>query len=134
MKKKNKSNIYKDGIRVQTRDNHLYGSTYYDARHPNPKDLYRKTYIVDSNKNDELVIVKETTHRGTTDPVIDSSHIYYKDNLGNPIKVDNIKFKVKKKIRLSNKNLCKLKMDVFISNRNSRRNRRNVHIFVKKRK
>ena len=58
----------------------------------------------------------------------------YKDNLGNPIKVDNIKFKVKKKIRLSNMDLCKLKMDVFISNRNSRRNRRNVHIFVKKRK
>lgn len=134
MSKKNKSTIYKDGTRIQTRDNNLFGSTYFDFRHPNPNDLYRKTYVVDSNKNDELVLVKETTHRRRTGPVLDSRFIYYKDNLGNPIKVDGKRFKVRKSRSLNKLDTINLKIQVFKTNRNSKRNRREVHKNVKKRK
>ena len=132
-KNKNRSGIYRDGMRVQTRDNYLYGSNYYDLRHPRSSDLYRKTYIIDSNKNNELVLVKETTHRGRVRPTIDSRYIYYKDDLGNPIKIDNNKFKIKRNRSLSKVDTINLKKQVFRNNRNSRRNRRDVHIFVKKR-
>ena len=96
---KNKSRTYKDGMRVQTRDNFFYGSDYFDHRHPNERDLYRKTYIVDSNRNDELAIVKYTTSKKngkkfTNNKGFDKhgKDIYTKDNEGNPIKIDGKKF------------------------------------------
>lgn len=132
-KNKNRSMKYPDGTRVQTRDNYLFGSSYYDKNHPSPNDLYRKTYVVDSNKNDELVLVKETTHRGKTNKQIETRYVYYKDNLGNPITIDNVRFKARKKRSLSKKDTSNLKKQVFRSNRYSLRNRRNIRKFVKKR-
>lgn len=131
---KNKSRIYKDGMRVQTRDNFFYGSDYFDHRHPNERDLYRKTYIVDSNRNDELVLVKSTTHQNRTTPTIDSRYIYYKDNNGNPIKIDGIKFKLIRRQSLNKLDTINLKKNVFTNNRYSRRNRREVHRKVKNRR
>ena len=68
MKRKNKniSLNFPNGTRVQTRDEFLDKTDYFSPGHSNPKDLYRKTYIIDSNSDDELVLVKETTHGGKT--------------------------------------------------------------------
>ena len=81
---KNISKKYPVGTRVQTRDNYLEKTNYFDSRHPNPKDLYRGTYVVDSNSNDELVLVKLTTKRNNKSKGNVSEYIRLFDFNGNP--------------------------------------------------
>lgn len=132
-KKKNRSAIYKDGMRVQTRDEYLDRTEYYSPGHPNKNDLYRGTYIVDSNSNDELVLVKMTTHRGKSPKGTVSEFINVYDNKGNPIKIDKLHFRIAKRGNLDGKSVGKLKKKIFQESKRSLTNRKLVHEKVKKR-
>ena len=131
---KNISKKYPIGTRVQTRDNYLDKTNYFDKKHSNPKDLYRGTYVVDSNSNDELALVKLTTNQGKSSKGNTSEYIKLFDCNGNPIKIDNVRFKLSIKRNLNKKDSSKLKKKVFKDSHNASLNRRMVHKYLKKRK
>ena len=135
MKRKNKniSLNFPNGTRVQTRDEFLSNDNFSKQNHPNIYDLYRKTYIIDSNSDDELVLVKETTHGGKTKKDIDVRYIYIYDNENKPIKIDGRRFVIKCN-KYSKPNIDKYKKKIFTGTKRARNNRRLVHLKVKKRK
>lgn len=60
-RKKNISKKIPNGRTSQTKDNYFYGAENY--RKPNVKGHYRRVVVVDSNKKDELAVVKLTTSK-----------------------------------------------------------------------
>ncbi len=93
--RKNISNKIDNGTIVHTRDSHL-NKNGYDK--PDKKGLYRMTVVVDSNKKDELALVKLTTSKkGTPLPNYKNGKSKYKnfietkDKNGKPIKLTKAK-------------------------------------------
>lgn len=130
---KNVSKLYKNGIKVQTRDNYLDKTNYYSPGHSNPKDLYRSTIVVDSNRNNELVLVPLTTHNKRVPRGSISDYIYVFDSNGNPIKLPSDKFKIRKGKSLSAKEVNVIKKKLFKTGVNASRNRYLVSKHIKKR-
>lgn len=62
-KNKNKSKKVPNGTIVQTRDEYFKGEENYRKPGYQSKGNYRKAVVVDSNKNDELALVKLTTSK-----------------------------------------------------------------------
>ena len=94
-KNKNVSKTVPTGTILQTRDEYFQGSGNYRKPGYQNKGLYRKAVVIDSNRFDELAVVKGTTKGidlkvkefATYKPFIET-----KDNKGKPIKI-NKKFK-----------------------------------------
>ena len=130
---KNVSSKYRNGTRVQTRDEYLENTKYFSDGHPNHKDLYRGTYIIDSNKNDELVLVPLTTHRGRSPKGTTSEYIRVFDNKGNPIKIDGIRFVALNRRSISKQEVNKRKKEIFKESKRGNFNKYLVHRYIKKR-
>lgn len=100
-KRKNVSQNVPNGRTLQTRDEYLgeENKNYKKPGYEN-KGLYRKITVVDSNRNDELVVIKLTTSdKGIqiegykTGKSKFRPYIIVEDDSGNPIKIKPGKFK-----------------------------------------
>lgn len=60
-RKKNISKNIPNGRTFQTKDNYFYGAESY--RKPNVRGHYRRVVVVDSNRKNELAVVKLTTSK-----------------------------------------------------------------------
>ncbi len=60
-RKKNISKKIPNGRTFQTKDNYFYGAENY--RKPNVRGHYRRVVVVDSNRKNELAVVKLTTSK-----------------------------------------------------------------------
>ena len=92
-KNKNISKTVPNGAFIITNDKFFYGT---DGK----SNKTRMATVIDSNKKDELAIVKFTSSKKHGRPFKNdkrlkrhSDTVYIKDNSGKPIKIDNIKFK-----------------------------------------
>lgn len=138
MTRRNKSSRYSDGTIIQTRDEHLHrrGTSkdvpYTDSSHPNPRDFYRTTIVVDSNRDDELALVKRTTNGKKSEKGTVSNYIEILDSNNNPIKI-GAHFKARKK-RIPKEKISEIRKDVFKTSPQSKKNRYLVHKYLKKRK
>lgn len=100
-KQKNISKKIPNGRTLQTRDEYLGSGKNkgnIKPEHPNPKDLYRRVGVIDSNNKDELAIIKlGTKGRYSLENYLTGKSKYnafieIEDNKGNRIKIDGIKF------------------------------------------
>ena len=112
---------------MQTRDEFFEGAQGYTKPGYQNKGYYRKVVVVDSNRNDELAVVKSTTSANSSTT---SKHWFkYKpfietlDDTGNPIKIGKKFKRNSNKKRLSKKdvNNIKRKSVKFKKNRNKLR-------------
>lgn len=133
-KNKNVSRIIKNGTKIQTRDSFLDKTNYYSPGHSNPNDFYRTTIVVDSNRNDELVLVPLTTHNKRSPKGSFGDYIYVFDNDGNPIKLPSEKFKVRSGRSLTKKQVNEIKKKLFKNGVNASRNIYLVRKHIKHRK
>ena len=119
---KNVSKKVRNGLILQTRDEYFEGKGDYRKPGYENKGNYRKAVVVDSNRNDELAVVKGITS-GTNlkIPGIKTikPYIETKDNKGRPIVVGR-KFINSGKI-ISQKDTTKIKIECL---RNATRNLR----------
>ncbi|MFA5659793.1 MAG: hypothetical protein WC968_00050 [Bacilli bacterium] len=142
MKKKNKnvSKKIKNGTTLQTRDEYLGNSKYIKKEHPSKNDLYRKVVVVDSNKNDELAIVKLTTKGGHGLPNYKKGKSTYKafvetESNGKKIIVDNNRFvKNKTNDHLSKEDVVEIKKNVFKNSKSSKLNRKKIRVLKGRKK
>jgi len=100
-KRKNVSQIIPNGRTLQTRDEFLKGGSGKEnikPDHPNKNDLYRRVGVIDSNRDNEVVIVKLSTKgRHDLKSYLDGNTKYnafveIEDNNGQRIKIDNVRF------------------------------------------
>lgn len=124
-KRKNVSQRIPNGRTLQTRDEFLAsgkGKTNIKPDHPNPRDLYRTIAVVDSNRKNELAIVKLTTSEKAkkTLPNYRDGKSKYKtyvevyDNSGKRIKIDGRKFIINEPSRdLTKAEVNKIKKDAL---------------------
>ena len=127
--RKNVSRYILPGRTVQTRDEFFYGAKNYRKPGYENKGYYRKGLVVDSNRKDELVIVK--LHKPNQSLPIPGSKSTYKpyvetkDDDGKPIKI-GVKFKLNKdnsSTTISKHGVSEVKKVVFRTSRNANRNR-----------
>ena len=99
LKNKNVSKKVKNGTLVLTRDEFLIdNNNYKKTKHNSDNKLYRSTYVVDSNRDDELALIK--IHSGGKKSILNkakniekyNAYVKTKDNEGRPIKLGK-KFK-----------------------------------------
>ena len=115
-KRKNVSQKIRNGTTLQTRDEYLESGKSYKKPGYEKKGLYRKIVVVDSNREDELAIVKLTTKgkhkisnsKSTYKPIIETT-----DNKSKPIKV-GAKFKVNKHTKIDNAEVNKIKKNCLV--------------------
>ncbi len=130
--RRNVSKKIKNGTTLQTRDEYLGYSNYKNAGHLNPRDLYRKVVVVDSNKRDELAVVKLTTKGSNTLPNYKKGKSTYKPIVethsnGKKIKIDKLKFvanKSKDDVSINDVNVMKKK--IFKNSKLAETNRNKV--------
>ena len=86
---KNVSKKVRNGLILQTRDEYFVGMENYRKLGYENKGNYRKAVVVDSNKKDELAVVKLTTKKGyrLNDKSRYRPYIQVKDNTQSAIKV-----------------------------------------------
>ena len=121
---KNVSKTIPNGRTLQTRDEFLEsgkGKKNIKPNHPEPNDLYRRVVVVDSNRKNEVAVVKLTTKgknklpnygrgRSSFKPIVE-----IRDNQGNFISIDGVKFKEnKQKKDLSKKDVSFVKKKSFV--------------------
>lgn len=111
MKKKNKniSKTIPNGAFIITNDKFFYGT---DGK----SNKTCMATVIDSNKKDELAIVKFTTSKKHGRPFKNdkgikrhSDTVYIKDNSGKPIKIDNKKFQSNNKRNITPKQANEIK-------------------------
>lgn len=133
-KRKNVSQKIPNGRVLQTRDEYL-GEDNKNYRKPNYEDkgLYRGIVVVDSNRADELVVVKLTTStngikietykngKSTYKPFIEVT-----DENGNPIKVGRHYVPKPKKNDMPINEVTKIKKTVFKTAKTAPKNREKV--------
>ena len=134
MKKKNVSSKIRNAIFIQTRDSHLDDTDYFNPNHPNENDFYRRTIVIDSNSDDELVVVPMTTHRGSSPKGTTSNYVYVFDRYGNKIKLPSDFFKLRGGKGLNKHDVNEIKKELFKNSDQATRNRYLVHKHIKKRK
>ena len=108
-KNKNVSKTVPNGAFIITNDKFFYGT---DGK----SDKTRMATVIDSNKKDELAIVKYTTSKkhGRTFKnnkglSRHSDTVYIKDDSGKPIKIDNKKFQANSKRDITQKQANEIK-------------------------
>ena len=116
-KRKNVSQTIPNGRTLQTRDEFLESGKNYFKPGYNQKGLYRKVVVIDTNRNNELAVVKLTTKgkhklpnyqkgKSSFKPIIET-----KDNKNNPIVLGS-KFKEHSpKQDLDKKDITKIKKE-----------------------
>ena len=130
--RKNVSQHVLPGRTVQTRDEFFYGAKNYRKPGYENKGYYRKGLVVDTNRRDELVVVK--LHKPNQALPIPGSKSTYKpyveikDDEGKPIKI-GVKFKLNKdnpSTTIPKNGVSEVKKVVFKSSRNANKNRKEV--------
>ena len=114
-KKKNVSQKVRNGTILQTRDDYIFGSKGYIKPGYKKKGNYRKVAVIDSNKRDDLAIVKLFSSsgqplKGTTSRY--KPFVEILDNKGKRIRI-GAKF-LDKGQRLSKENVAIIKKIVLI--------------------
>lgn len=101
-KNRNISKRIPNGLILQTRDEFFEGqSNYKKPGYQNTKTFYRKAIVVDSNKKDELAVIKGTTKPGDNIQGTNTNVKYFiqtQDNNNRPIKIGNKFISTQKKI------------------------------------
>ena len=115
-KKKNRSKTVKNGTILQTRDEYLHG-----------QKNYRKVTVVDSNRNDELAVVKLYSKSGAELPSGKSNYKPFVETLDD----DNRRIKIGKKFipngkRLSKQDVAVIKKDCFTNPKYRHKNKKKV--------
>ena len=93
-KRKNVSQIVPNGRTMQTRDEFLESGKNYQKLGYKNKGYYREVIVIDSNRENELVVVKGSTKEKSIDGLNKTKFkpfVETKDNNGKPIKI-GIKF------------------------------------------
>ena len=129
MGKKKNRNISKNipnGTILHTRDEYIFGSKNYRKPGYAGKGNYRKVAVVDSNRHDDLAVVKLTTkgkylpgEKSTYKPFVETM-----DDNGKPIRVGS-KF-ISRGAKLSSKAVTVIKKDSFKGAKTRKSNRRKV--------
>jgi len=125
-KNRNVSKNIPNGTILHTRDDYIYGSQNYRKPGYANKGNYRKVSVVDSNKNDDLAVVKLTT-KGKTIPGEKSTYKPFVETLddnGNPIRIGP-KF-ISRGAKLSKSAVSIIKKDSFNNSNTRKVNRRKV--------
>lgn len=140
-KRKNVSQKIPNGRTLQTRDEFLgsySGSKNIKPQHPKQSDLYRRVAVIDSNRNDEVVIVKLTTKgQHKLKNYLDGKSTYkafieIHDNDGKPIKIDGVKFLENKPKRdISSKDVNQIKKDCLTNAKTNKQLRKNNRASVR---
>lgn len=89
-KNKNVSKKVPNGTILQTRDEYFENASKYRKPGYTNKGLYRKATVIDSNRFDELVVVKGTTKGKPLNSTVFLSYkpfVETKDDTGKPIKL-----------------------------------------------
>lgn len=129
MGKKKNRNVSKNipnGTILHTRDEYIYGSKNYRKPGYGGKGNYRKVAVVDSNKSDDLAVVKLTT-KGKSIPGEKSTYKPFVETLddnGKPIRIGS-KF-ISRGARLSTSAVSAIKKDSFKDSKMRKVNRRKV--------
>ena len=127
-KKKNRniSQNIPNGTILHTRDEYIFGSENYRKPGYEGKGNYRKVAVVDSNRHDDLAVVKLTTkgkhipgEKSTYRPFVETM-----DDKGKPIRVGS-KF-ISRGAKLSPKAVTVIKKDCFKDAKTRKINRRKV--------
>ena len=120
--RKNVSRRVPNGRTFQTRDEYLLsgkGKKNIKPDHPNPKDLYRRVVAIDSNRFDELVIVKTGTKGRHKLPEYGNGKARYNafveiyDDRHKPLKANSRLVENKPSKDLSKAEVIKIKKDVY---------------------
>ena len=125
-KNRNVSKNIPNGTILHTRDEYIYGSQNYRKPGYQNKGNYRKVAVVDSNRHDDLAVVKMTT-KGKTLPGEKSTYkpfVETLDDKGKPIRIGS-KF-ISRGAKLSKKAISIIKRDSFKDSKTRKRNRRKV--------
>ena len=133
-KNKNVSQKVPNGRTVQTRDEYFEGQKDYRKSGYGKKGVYRKAVVVDSNRKDELAVVKLTTSKKGKPLDYKSGKSKYrpfvvtKDDKGKPIKLGKKFVENSPKADVSKKEVNKIKKDLFRgeSKKTSKDNRKRV--------
>ena len=123
LKRKNVSQNIPNGRTLQTRDEYLKsgsGKNEIKLDHPNKRDLYRRVGVIDSNRDNELVVVKLTT-KGKHDLLNYmngkskyKAFVEIEDSEGKRIKIDNVRFYENSPKRdLTKEEVTQIKKDCF---------------------
>ncbi len=126
-KKKNISKTVKNGTILQTRDEYLHNEGNYRKPGYKNKGNYRKVIVVDSNRNDELAVVKLYSKNGTSLVGTPSKYKPFVETLDN----ENNRIKISKKFinngqKLSNSNVSTIKKDSFTTPKVRHKNKKKV--------
>lgn len=145
-KRKNVSQKILNGRTVQTRDEFLSnGNLAKDIKpdHPKENDLYRRAVVIDSNKNNELVLTVLKSHgkhnlkNYKNGDSCYNAYVEVKDNNGRRIKIDGKRFKINShKLDVPIEYVIEIKQNCFSNNETSRRlklqNRNKVRVLKKR--
>ncbi len=130
-KNKNVSKMIPNGRTLQTRDEYFLGSATYRKPGYEKKGHYRKVAVIDSNRNNELAVVKLTTSKsGKSIPGEKKSKyrpfVETRDDKGQPITVGKKFVENPSHKDLSSRAVSEIKKDTFYKNRNALKNRKKV--------
>ncbi len=127
---KNVSRTVKNGTILQTRDEFLHNEGGYRKKGYEKKGNYRKVGVIDSNRNDELAIVKLHKPDSESGTLLPSKKARYKpfvetlDNESKRIKIGP-KF-IKSKQTLSNEDITAIKKDCYSNPKSRYKNKKKV--------
>ena len=127
-KKKNVSKKVRNGTVLQTRDEYIFGSKGYKKPGYQKKGNYRKVAVIDSNRRDDLAIVKLYSKSGQP---LNGTASRYKpfveimDDKGKRIRI-GAKF-LDKGQRLSRENVAIIKKDCFKNPAVKYKNLKKIH-------
>ena len=130
-KRKNISKTIPNGRTVQTRDEYFEGDSSYRKPGYEAKGLYRKGVVVDSTRDDEVVLVLLTkSKKGKEIPDVKVSkyrpYVETLDDEGKPIKLGS-KFKENKANKdISKKSIASIKKETFKDSARALENRKKV--------
>lgn len=129
-KRKNVSQKIRNGTTLQTRDEFLAsgkGKQNIKPDHPSKKDLYRRVAVLDSNRNDELLVVKlDTKGRHELKDYLTGKSKYkafveIEDEKGNRIVIDDVRFaKNSQKRYLTKSQVDRIKKDCLTNKETSK--------------
>ena len=125
-RKRNVSKKVPNGTVLHTRDEYIFGSQNYKKPGYQNKGNYRKVAVVDSNRYDDLAVVKLTT-KGKTLPGEKSTYKPFVETLddnGKSIRIGS-KF-ISRGAKLSKQAITIIKKDSFRDSKTRKSNRRKV--------
>lgn len=130
-KTKNVSRKIPNGRTLQTRDEYFEGKKNYRKPGYEQKGNYRKVVVVDSNRKDDLAVVKLTTSgKGKSIPGEKKSkyrpYVETKDDTGKPIRIGSKFVENSPKKDLSFEAVSKIRDDVFQKSEGAPENRKKL--------